>query len=385
MNPSTGGPVEGILSLQSHLQDKGCDVTVLCADDPAAFWVNQPAQPIEIVALGPITNGYGYDARWKKWLLENAGKFDAAIIHGVWKYHGWVARRVLGKFRIPFWIYAHGMLDPWFDQQYPLKAYKKRAYWHLIEKKNVQQSRGLILTSEEEMKQVRQHWGVEASKLITLPYGVNDPDSLDGPASSGLEPTRRSALQKEIHPRRLLFLGRLAEKKGLDLLISAFVKISAQNPGQYRLQIAGAAQDDNYLQQLKKWADGCMDIEFLGPVYGAQKEALLQNCNALCLPSHQENFGLVVAEALARSRPVLLCKGVNIWQTVIKAGAGSVRENTAAGVEGMLQEWTTWTPELWEILCRCARKCFEQNFSATTVAEHLLQYLENSLNKNSGK
>lgn len=374
MNPATGGPVEGILSLEPHLQERGCEVTVLCADDPTAIWVKQPSQPIRIVAIGPFANGFGYDGRWKKWLDKNARNFDAAIIHGVWKYHGWVARRALRQWQIPFWIYAHGMLDPWFDQRYPLKAYKKRAYWHLVEKKNIQQSHGLILTSEEEMRQVRLHWKIDPGKLQTLPYGVNDPT---GDLATETVPQFEQ-------PRRLLYLGRLAEKKGLDLLIPAFVKISRQTPGAYRLQIAGPPQDSDYLSQLKQWADGCLDIDFIGAVHGPQKESLLQKCNALCLPSHQENFGIVVAEALARSRPVLLCKGVNIWQTVIKAGAGSVRENTADGVEGMLQEWTSWTPELWEILCRCARKCFEQNFSASTVADHLLQYIKKSLNKRSG-
>lgn len=375
MNPATGGPVEGILSLEPHLRERGAEVTVLSADDPAAIWVNQPAQPIRIVALGPFNNGFGYSVRWKNWLKENARNYDAAIIHGVWKFHGWVARRLLGRYGIPYWIYSHGMLDPWFDQRYPWKAWKKRLYWQLVEKKNIQRARGLILTSDEEKRQVRLRWDVEPAKMQTLPYGVNDP--VAGPVVT--------AGQNFPQPRRLLYLGRLAEKKGLDLLIPAFRKISRQSPGKFLLQIAGPPQDEAYLHQLKTWADGCPDIEFTGAVHGEQKEQLLRQCNALCLPSHQENFGLVVAEALARSRPVLLCKGVNIWSTVIKAGAGSVRENTAEGVEGMLQEWTTWTPELWEILSRCARKCFEDNFSAAIVADHLLQYIKNSLNNGSGK
>ena len=119
----------------------------------------------------------------------------------------------------------------------------------------------------------------------------------------------------------VLHLGRINWKKGLDRLLRAMV----QAPD-IRAVIAGN-DEEGCRASLEKLARECGvadRLRFLEPVYGAAKWRLLRSARALVLPSHSENFGNAVLEAMAVGRPVVVSPGVGLAAAVRASGCGIV-------------------------------------------------------------
>jgi len=125
-NPEGGGPIEGIKQLQSSLTNIGVNVELASCDAPDAHWLL--TSDVTIHALGPSSGKYGYTPRLLPWVRNNAHRFDAIIIEGLWQYHSFATWQVLRKSKIPYFVFTHGMLDPWFKHTYPLKHLKKWLY-----------------------------------------------------------------------------------------------------------------------------------------------------------------------------------------------------------------------------------------------------------------
>lgn len=370
MDPATGGPVAGIRAVQPRLAERGCKVSVLCANSGRESLpeTRSAEHELPIHALGSLGNGYGWSLRWSRWLRAHANAFDAAVIHGVWQYHGWAAACQLRRAGVPYALMPHGMLDPWFDRRHPLKAIKKRMYWKMVERGNLLGARMIGFTSEAERQKAVRHWRICFGNDQVVPYGVSDP--FGGVAPLVGDPRNE---------RMLLYLGRLHPKKGLEDLIIAFRRLPESPDGQPRLVIAGPCASKAYRESLVLLARDDCRIEVRDAVYGVEKNALLIQCDALVLPSYQENFGMVVPEALSCGRPVLLTRGVDIWQTVIGAGAGSVTQPGVEGVSGLLREWQGWSPDFHEVVCRCARRCFEEHYSATSAADFWISWIQSAM------
>ena len=110
---------------------QGHETLAVTTDHQLSPWCKNTEIPV--LAMGPPHNRYGYTPDLKYWLKIHAKEYDCAIIHGLWQYHGRAALKVLPKLRVPYFVYPHGMLDPWFKQAYPLKHLKKLIYWKLNE------------------------------------------------------------------------------------------------------------------------------------------------------------------------------------------------------------------------------------------------------------
>ena len=125
--------------------------------------------------------------------------------------------------------------------------------------------------------------------------------------------------------RVLLYLGRFHEKKGVDLLLDAWKKCQKEDQV---LVLAGPEVKDRHFKILmEKSQNDKKDIVWTGMLKGERKWAILRIADALILPSHQENFGMVVAEAMAVGKPVYLTNKVNLWREVMEAGAGLVESD----------------------------------------------------------
>ena len=371
LNPAGGGVAEAIRQFGSAASAQGCDLTVVTLDEPTAPWL--VGLPFEVVALGPRRNGYGYTPKLAPWLRDNTASFDAAIIDGLWQYHGWAAYRAL-KGEIPYYVMPHGMLDPWFKRHYPLKHLKKWLYWPWAEYRILRDAKGVIFTAEEELQKARQSfWLYRIQDEIIAPLGIQKPS---------YDSTKGKALFQQAVPTLgqspyLVFLGRLHEKKGVDLLIRAyrrFIALVGEPP--FQLVFVGPARDAAYQAQLEAAASDCPSIHFAGILYGDAKWAALAEAEALILPSHQENFGLVVAEALAVGTPVLLSKQVDIWREVIKAKAGHAENDTEEGALALLEQHLALiTHERKETRIQAVR-CFKKNFEADASARRLISMLK---------
>jgi glycosyltransferase involved in cell wall biosynthesis len=334
LNPAGGGPMEGIRQVTPYLAELGVQSTVACLDDPAAPWLEGFPCPVE--ALGPGWGSYGYRRGLVPRLRALAADHDVVIVHGLWQYHGLLAWRALHGGPVPYLVQTHGMLDPWFKRRYPLKHLKKWCYWPWADYRLLRDAEAVLFTCERERQLARQSFWLYQAKERVIAYGTAAPP---GEATQ----QREQFLQRwpQLRGQRLLlFLGRIHPKKGVDLLIEAFAAVARQEP---MLQLVLAGPDQLGLQaDLQRRAiqlDVADRLHWLGMLSGDLKWGAFHAAELFCLPSHQENFGIAVAEALACGLPVAIAEPVNISGEVAEASAGLVHDDTVAGTTAALQQW----------------------------------------------
>ncbi|MCC5834573.1 MAG: glycosyltransferase [Opitutales bacterium] len=374
LDPRTGGTVRVVVDLQPHLAAEGLEVDLICADSEDAEWLPALRQlpGLRIHALGPLNNGYAYSRKWDRILKKLLPGADAVLMHGLWKYPLVAARRACKSMHKPLFVYPHGMLDPWFDREYPLKAFKKRLYWTLVERKNIHAAHKVLFTAPDEERLAREHWNLDPRRNCIAPIGIEPPLELAAVSEDSFSVSNSDE-------RILLFLGRVVKKKGVDLLVQAFAQLPPLGGQSLRLIVAGPGMDSPYGNRVRELAaHSHYPIEFPGMIEGEAKWQQLRSCDALCLPSHQENFGLVIAEALAAGRPVLTTHSVNIADYITLDQSGWVEQDTLDGVRKLLQQWIHSTPVEREALRRNARRSFEQRFSAAAAAKLLVGVLQDT-------
>lgn len=369
MNPVGGGVAECIRLFGVAAEQAGCHLTVACLDDPTSAWL--PSLPFRCVALGPCRNGYGYSPGLLPWLRSHHGEFDMAIIDGLWQYHGWAAQRAL-RGRLPYCVMPHGMLDPWFRRRYPLKHIKKCLYWWIVEHRILRNAKCVIFTAEEERRKARLSFRPYHAYEKIAPLGIQCPE---WDLSSACARFRKQFPDIGLDPY-LLFISRLNEKKGVDLLIKAYRRLEASvDEPPARLVIAGPGRDTAFGKKLSRLAEGSERIHFTGMLEGEVKWGALAGARMMLLPSHQENFGIVVAEALAVGTPVILSREVDIWKEVCNEGAGWAEADTEDGVFSLLQRQHSAMPDTWRDMRIRAKQCFRRHFEYEQSARHLLHLL----------
>jgi glycosyltransferase involved in cell wall biosynthesis len=373
VDPRGGGPIEGIRQRGLVLQAQSHQVEVLSLDDASAAHVH--AFPLPVHAVGPSYGGYGFCPGLAPWLRAHAMQYDHIIVHGLWQYHGACASRVLRRMGKPYCVFTHGMLDPWFRHTYPLKHLKKWAYWLLAEYGVLRHARKVFFTSEEERLRARQSFSLYQANEEVVPYGTATP-----PQDAHAHRQRFFADHPQLRGKHLLlFLSRIHPKKGCDLLIDAFAHVAAHHP-EAHLVVAGPS-DTETLGELERIAARLLlpdRITWLGMVKGDDKWAAFHACDAFVLPSHQENFGIAVAEALGCGKPVLISDKINIWREIAAARAGLVEPDTQEGTRALLTQWFVQPPEARAGMAQAAQAVFQQRYTVEAMATGLINALSRS-------
>jgi glycosyltransferase involved in cell wall biosynthesis len=257
------------------------------------------------------------------------------------------------------------MLDPWFKKRYPLKHLKKWMYWPWADYRVLRDARAVLFTCEEERVLARQSFWLYRCNEIVIGYGTALPTG--DPQSEVKEFFGR---YPELPGKKLaLFVGRIHPKKGCDLLIEAFAEVLAKY-SEWHLVIAGPDQM-GWQRKLCHRAEQlgiASRITWTGMISGAMKWGALRAAEVFVLPSHQENFGIAVAEALAVGTPTLISDKVNIWREIQSDGAGLVAEDTLLGTCRFFRSYLD-LPEAKRLSMRqLARQCFEQRFDVNNAA-----------------
>lgn len=375
VNPAGGGPVESIRQVASVIQRDGHVTEVVCLDDPDAEWVRD--FPLPCHALGPARGIYRYSPRFVPWLGINRARYDCVIVHGIWQYASYGVRQALRGSSTPYFVFPHGMMDPWFKRNYPLKHLKKSLYWPWAEYRVLRDATAVLFTCEEERLLARESFRPYRCNEVTVLYGTNAP-----PGDADAQ--REAFLRRFPHLRGrrcLLFLGRLHEKKGLDLLLRAFTRELAETPSPSsqppHLIVAGPA-DHAYGAQMRGLASLLRldsHITWTGMLRDELKWGAFRASDAFILPSHQENFGIAVAEAMACGVPVLISNRVNIWREIEKDDAGFVEQDDLSGTQRLLRRWLTADPAAWARMRTAAVRSFSARFHVEAASASLLSVL----------
>lgn len=374
VDPAGGGVIEGATQLHRALVEQGHTGEFASTDDPCATHVQEfTAAPLH--ALGPSRGRFGYTRRLQPWLRAHAHQYDAVLVNGLWQYVGMAARSALVNSTTPYFVFPHGMLDPWFKHRYPLKHLKKWLYWLLAEYHVLRSAKRVLFTCEEERLLARQSFGLYHCEEAVVSFGTaaprDDPD-LSKEAFLAAFPQLRGK-------RLLLYLGRIHSKKGCDLLIEAFARSCLRDPD-VRLAMAGPDQSDwrPTLEALAQQLGVTERVCWTGMLTGDLKWGAFRSADAFCLPSHQENFGIAVVEALACGCPVLISDKVNIWREIQAARAGFVAPDTLAGTVEMLERWLAVPRPEWHQMRESAHRCFDEQFRMDQVAQALVRVVHES-------
>jgi len=290
----------------------------------------------------------------------------------VWQYIGLAVWWVASKTNKPYFVFPHGMLDPWFKHYYPLKHLKKYFYWLMFEHRILRSASAVIFTSDDEKLAARLSFQPYQCKEVVTCYGTAEPPALSSDLMTQFYNQYPELLNKKI----LLFLSRIHEKKGCDLLIQAFAEICPTNTDIHLLMVG--PDQNNMLDHLQKLAItlGIQDrITWIDMVQGDLKWTIYYAANAFILPSHQENFGIVVAEALACGKPVLITDKVNIWREIHADQVGFVDEDSVSGVVSMINQWLQMSEDEYTQMSARAVACFQSNFHIRAAADSLLTIL----------
>ena len=368
LDPSVGGVAASVLALSRGLARRGHRLDIVVLDDSASPWLADIALPIH--ALGAGLTSYRYSSKLLPWLKKQGGDYDRVIVNGIWQYLSFAAWRRYAGSSIPYYVFPHGMLDPWFKETFPLKHLKKWLYWPWAEYRVLRNAAAVIFTSEEERSQARKSFWLYRCREKVSPLGVEAP-----PISSNAKSEFLSRYPQLQNTRIFLFLGRLHPKKGCDMLLEAFAQMRSNDS--ISLILAGPDQvgwESDLRRQVTR-LNLTNRIVFTGMLEGPMKQGAFANAEAFVLPSHQENFGISVVEALAARVPVLISNRVNIWREIEADRAGYVESDDLAGTTRLLQRWIGTAPAEREMVRENARRCFEQRFEIDRAVESLLQIL----------
>jgi glycosyltransferase involved in cell wall biosynthesis len=257
-------------------------------------------------------------------------------------YPGWVARR----FEIPYVVSPRGTLGDW-----PFRSGSKvkRLFWPLVQKPALAAVTGWHATSDAEYADIRRMGFREPVAVI--------PNGIDVPPRVPKEPRG---------PRTLLYLGRLHPKKGLDWLLSAWAAVERRFP-EWRLRIVGP-DERGHLAELTAQARalGLKRVAFDGPVYGEERWRAYAEAEIVVLPTRHENFGLVVAEALAAGTPVITTHGAP-WAGLARRGCGWWIEPGVEPLVGCLEDALACSPERLAEMGQAGRAWMETEFSWPTI------------------
>lgn len=367
VSPEAGGPAIGIDELaHTTSQAGGFPMEVVSLDDPAADFVRARGYPIH--ALGPSLGHYHYTSRLVPWIRANVTRFDGVVIHGLWQYHSYGSYRALSG-RVPYAIFPHGMLDPYFRRAFPLKHLRKQAYWLCREYRVVRDAKAVCFTTPIERDcSTRTMWPYRGHPLV-VSFGAPMPEG-DAEAQKRLFYEQFPQLEGR---RFFLLLTRIHPKKGCDLAIEALARIAADEPG---LDLVIAGPDEGHLQPQLTELAATLGVEkrvhWTGMITGDLKWGALRSAEAFLLPSHQENFCVAAAEALAVEVPVLISNKINIWPDLVEDQSGIVDDDTVEGTLRSMQKLLAMNSD--------ERRRITQNGLATFHARYTMAHTAQALN-----
>lgn len=295
-----GGPSRSVPLLSKGLSEIGIDTTLMTVESPQ---MNNEIISNSLVTYITLPHK-GYKLQMRNDIKENA--YDILHLQNLWTpFYHWAAL-IARKLNIPYIMTPRGTLEPWSLSQ---KRLKKLLALKIYQKEDLESAACILATSEMEAFNIR-NLGIN-SPIAIIPNGIDVHEYKCRPLDF------KSNIKKQI-----LFLSRIHQKKGIEILIDAWRNLSLKYP-EWNIVIAGNGEE-NYISELNKRikeANIETSISIIPPVFGKYKHQLYKESSIFILPTYSENFGMVIAEALSCGLPVITTKGTP-WECLNKERIG---------------------------------------------------------------
>jgi glycosyltransferase involved in cell wall biosynthesis len=368
--PRDGGPSAVLPEMCRSLTERGHDVEIVTTNRDGAGELDVPvATPILNEGVKTTyypaqrPRSYGTSLPMAMMLRKRLAEFDVVHVHSLYLFHTAIAGVLCRRRAVPYIIRPHGTLDPYHRS---IHRWRKAIYGKLMERRNLSGAAAIHYTSTREQV-FAEEAGVRTPGYV-IPHGI-DLQVFDDTRDVSLVPPLPDSEGRIL----ITFLGRLTEKKGLDVLCDAFAQICDAEP-QVHLVIAGPDEEGLGLR-ISRWVDERRltdRVSLPGLITGPVKVELLRRSSVFVLPSRDENFGVTVAEALASRTPVIVTKGVAIHEEIEHANAGLIVNRTPEAVANALLH-LLGDEQLRVRLARNGRALVERSYSWNRVAVQLEQ------------
>ena len=278
IDESTGGPARSVPKSCIELAKIGVEIEII---------TQKSENPVPIPETENLTITY----KTLSELIKYAANLSTHSVDLIHLQHIWTPYVNIMAFcaqfkNIPYLITPRGMLEPWIMARNP---WKKKMAMLLYQNKVIQRANYIHVTAQ-----------MEADHIYRL--GYSNPITI---IPNGIDLNEITTSKTKYGTKKMVFLSRIHPKKGIELLLAAWQSINTEG---WSLEIAGNG-NQTYITKLKQSASDLKNVFFVGPQYGEAKWNFIRSADVMLLPSFSENFGIVIAEALAVGVPVLTTKG----------------------------------------------------------------------------
>ena len=368
--PEWGGPVKVVNELAGALEVMGVSSEIISAQGRR---VGNPETvtndiPIHLFETGPIARLWtAHTPGLKKTLARKIPDFDLVHIQELWHYPGYIASKIARSRNVPYIVTIHGELNEWNLQQ---KRLKKQIYMTAIQRGILQKSAALHAITQAESNRIRQ-LEIE-TPVAMIPNGIHTEEFENLPDRSQFV-SRYPELENRLI---VLFLGRIQQKKGLDILAQAFGNL-VRTRHDVRLVVAGP-DEDNTLTEIKTILKSQGALEkavFPGMLTGEQKLEALGAADIFALTSYSEGFSVALLEALSAGLPLVITDECNFPEVGDSRAGFVVRPNdseTASALMSLLD-----SADLRREMSENARRLVRSNYTWERIAKKMFTLYEN--------
>jgi glycosyltransferase involved in cell wall biosynthesis len=281
---------------------------------------------------------------------------DLVHINGIWSPQNWGFQKTAQELGIKVVLSPHGMLEPWILAD---KPWKKKLGLLLYQQKAISKANYLLATAQMEQENI-------------LKLGFSNPISI---IPNGIDLTEINKLKEIYGTKKVVFLSRIHPKKGIELLLEAWRTNDTKG---WTLEIAGNGEAA-YIETLRRNARDLENVAFVGPQYGEAKWNFLRSADVMVLPTHSENFGIVVAEALAVGVPVITTQGTP-WEDLETYECGFWIELSVVNLKRSLEQLMQLSEGEIKAMGENGQRLVRDKYDIKAVAQNMRELYQRILN-----